>query len=89
MRKCRADIVHGSLRISERLDHRQDHDPDHENCWYFIDNSEEFLRIPVLVEGELAHPAHKKTVQSGEHEDQDDLCMESAGGVGAARPRQP
>src|SRR5260370_33992366 len=71
---------------SERLDDREDHDPDQEHHRYFIDNSIESLRVPILVTGELAHAAHEESVQGGEPENQDHLRLQPAGEVGAAGP---
>src|SRR5260221_10168127 len=74
---------------SERLDDREDHDPDQEHRRYFIDNSIESLRMPILVTGELAYAANKESVQGGESENQDHLRLQPAGEVGATGPCKP
>src|SRR5258706_12688156 len=74
---------------SKGLDDRENRDPDQEHRRYFIDNSIESLRVPILVTGELAHAAHKESVQGGEPENQDHLRLQPAGEVGAAGPCKP
>src|SRR5262245_44448020 len=76
----------GSL---EWLDDGEDDNSDQERRWYLIDNSIESLRMPILVKDEVAHAAHKESVQSGEGEHQNDLCVQPAGDVGTTGPRKP
>src|ERR1700758_4290952 len=74
---------------SEWLNDGEDNDSDQEHRRYLIDNSIKSLRVPILVKGEVAHAAHKESVQGGEGENQDDLRLQPAGGVGTAAPRKP
>src|SRR5262249_5991877 len=74
---------------SERLDHRKDHDTDHENGRYLIENAIESLRMAIAVGGEFAHVAHKKAMQGGERDNQDQLGMQPASGIKPSRPCEP
>jgi hypothetical protein len=64
--------------LSERLDHRQDDNSDHENCRHLVDYTIEFLRMTVVVNGEVARAAEKKAMHAGEQEDQDDFGLQPA-----------
>src|SRR5215467_44760 len=81
--------LHSVVGSSERLDDGEDNDSDQEHRRYLIDNSIESLRVSILVMGEIAHAAHKESMQGGEGENQDDLRLQPAGDVGAAGPRKP
>lgn len=39
----------------ERFNHRQDDDGDQQDCRYLIDDTKEFLRVPVLISAEILH----------------------------------
>src|SRR5262245_16013889 len=81
----RASAARGRRRFavdsSEWLDDGEDDNSDQERRRYLIDNSIESLRVPILVKGEVTHAAHKKSVQDGEGENQDDLRLQPAGDV--------
>jgi hypothetical protein len=64
--------------LSERLDHRQDHNSDHENRRHLIDYAIESLRMTVAVSAKVARAAEKKSMQAGEHKDQDDFGLQPA-----------
>jgi hypothetical protein len=49
-------------RLGKRLDDHQDDNSDHQNRRHFIDNTIEFLCVPVAVGSEGLHQARKKAV---------------------------
>ena len=55
-RKCAVAPVHEFTLWLEWLDGCQQHDDDHQNCRYLIDNTIEFRRARIAVEGKVAHP---------------------------------
>src|SRR5712692_1931299 len=57
----------------KRLHHRQDHDADHQDRRHLIDNSIKFCGMPVMIMGEIVHPAHHEAMQAREHEGKKDL----------------
>src|SRR5262249_49595576 len=74
---------------SEWLNNGEDNDSDQEQRRYLIDNSIKSLRVPILVKAEVAHAAHKESVQGGECENQETLRSHPAGHEKAAGPRKP
>src|SRR5258707_15654110 len=71
------------------MNNSENPNPDKKCRRYFIDNSIESLRMPILVTSELAYAAPKKSVQDGEPENQDHLRLQPAGEVGATGPCEP
>src|SRR5580700_4835070 len=79
----------GSGAASERLEHHQEHDEDHQDRRYLIDDTIEFLRMPVAVVAEIIDPADKKSVHGRHRQHQDDLGGEPMRHVPVAVPGEP
>jgi len=78
-RKRRRPAVYELTLISERLDGCQYDNGDHQHRRYLIDDTEEFLSVPVAVVAEFARPMPEQAVHHGQGDNQDKLCNEPAG----------